>query len=108
MMFPRDNVGMLHVGPCSHKEGKRSLMSLAQLQSRFYSLTPQIKANINGHSVIFDDASAAAAASVFYLQRCTMQKTSSKEPWRCFIGTWILPVCLIPSDGCSFTSLPSQ
>lgn len=42
-MFPRDNVGMLHVGPCSHKEGKRSLMSLAQLQSRFYSLTPQIK-----------------------------------------------------------------
>lgn len=44
MMFPRDNVGMLHVGPCSHKEGKRSLMSLAQLQSRFYSLTAQMKA----------------------------------------------------------------
>lgn len=42
-MFPRDDVGMLHAGPCSHKEGKRSLMSLAQLQSGFYSLTPQIK-----------------------------------------------------------------
>lgn len=32
-MFPRDNVGTLHVGPCSHKEGKRSRRSLAQLQS---------------------------------------------------------------------------
>lgn len=43
MMFPCDNVGVSHVGPCSHKEGKRSLMSLAQLQSRFYSSPLQIK-----------------------------------------------------------------
>lgn len=33
MMFPRDNVGMLYAGPCSHKEGKRSLMSQSQHQS---------------------------------------------------------------------------
>lgn len=33
MMFSRDNVGMLYAGPCSHKEGKRSLMSLPQHQN---------------------------------------------------------------------------
>lgn len=44
MMFPDDDVGMLHAGSCSHTEGKRSLHNFHSLKSLIHI---QVKCIIN-------------------------------------------------------------